>query len=485
MKTVKSETKCFPIKRNRVNDETWFPIGYSFNVHDLGLPSDPPDIIPPEWENGNIEYLIDNGIWWFNTMYTIPHSNYPAWGEPIQRIKNQWTTTKHYERLLDYCLQKKEETSGKIDIRPMVWFTDRTKDFDIRSAGTWPTIPEDNLNVFIERVKKLCEHPMLGAWVLSDEPFAGDAARKAGKRSSCRDQLRYLYNVICENDKNILNHMIFNIIRGDGNFHFPDPNKPSIPLLDDLNGIGDYIIDDLYLYDFIMAVKLDKNYMGWAKTRTENAVKNITEIIKTTPTYKDRINKYPKEFPPIRDGFICLAQGTVFDDVKNPSNPLIGGEMTEDQIRYQVYTQWVNGAQGAMFWNLSKANERMFNIVKKVSYEAYKCSNYLMNPPDDICKKFQLNVTQDHCDVQLLVRKDPKYLYGNRYLIIIVNNSKDSTEVNLEIPSEISKYYNELRYVVHKYGLSNRMRAFNNKFKTVMDGYSGQAFILTEENNNF
>jgi hypothetical protein len=481
MKTIKPEKVCFPIYRDRFLHDKWFPIGWSFNVHDLGLFTDPPNA-HGEWGNGTLEYIIDNGIWWFNTMYTIPFTNHEAWGEPIQRVKSQWTTTDTYIRLLDYCKSKREETNGKIDIKPMVWLTNNAPDFKLRSAGTWDTIPNDNLKIFHERINILGNHDMLGAWVLSDEPFGGDKSRVNKKREHVVNQLRFLNHEIFENDPRISQHMIFNVIRGDGNFHFPDPNKPSIPLLDDLNGIGDYIIDDLYLYDFIMAVKLDKNYMGWAKTRTENAVKNITEIIKTTPTYKDRINKYPKEFPPIRDGFMCLVQGTVFTDIINPTRPDLGGEMSEDQLRYQLYTQWVNGAQGAMFWNLSKSNLRMFNIVKKLSYEAFKCSNYLMNPPDDICNDFDVIVSNDNADVQFIVRKDPTYVFGSkcRYLILLVNNSNIRTDVTLQIPKTL-KFYERLSELVNQDFSAQFTKTTNNQLRIELNKYSGKAYVLTTE----
>ena len=109
------------------------------------------------------------------------------------------------------------------------------------------------------------------------------------------------------------------------------------------------------------------------------------------------------------------------------------------------YAPWINGAQGAMFWNLSQAKEIAYSIAKQVSHEAYLASKYLLQEPPDIqtSPETDISVTSTGGDdsVQFIVREDPDFVpdanYKNQVMVMFCNNADQAVTVSIRFPDQV------------------------------------------------
>lgn len=465
MSIKKQEQHCYPISRKKNGDPSykWFPIGWSLNIHDLGNGYDPPDR-DSEWVNGNLEYLIDDGNWWVNFVYPIPRDNMEAWGYPMERPSEQWTTTDMYVNLLKYLEKKKNDTKGKIDIKAFPIFLSRTFDtLQFYTSGTWDNIPNDMLNVFIERINLLKNYRQLGGWFIIDEGFAGDYARTINKRDFVRNQILYCKNIIETYDNYKEDHPIYMVERGNGNFNFDPCEKPEyIKYIKDLVGTTDYLCDDMYLSDFLNdGYSGYGDFVGITKTRVEQARKIFIEKLCNVPD--TGINK---SFMLFSSG--CPQTGYI--------NPYTGdSNLTEEQLRYQNYCAWINGSMGCMLWMLSKSNVDSYERGKKISYEAYKASEFLMNPPDSDVNKSYLYINDNVTDCQFVLRKNPTD--QKELMLMVCNNSKNNVTAQSIINSDL--HIDKIRPLVSGYNWSVIFTPETNRLKFNIDSHTGRAFLIT------
>lgn len=450
---------CYPFSRKKNGDLSykWFPIGWAVNVHDIGDGLDPRDGYN-EWRYGTLEYLIDDGCWWVNCIYPLVHSNMYAWEYPMWRQRDQWTTDETYVRLLDYLEKKKHETDGKIDIQAMVSLIGRFDDnLQFYLQGDWDGIPNNVIEKFVERVKLLSIKPHLAGWTLVDEPYAGAMAGNMGIRDRVYEQLKYCKFIIESNDPFSYNHPIWTIIRGNGNYNFnPCIQKEYVPFLDQLIGIGDYICDDLYLGDFIN--NADGSFIDLVKDRTIDARRILIERDCNVPDLKNN------------PAYLLWSQGEDFSPAVNPTTG--DGYLTEEQLRYQNYCTWINGGMGAMFWQLSKSDIIAYTRAKKVSYEAYKASEFLMNSQDSDLRCF-MHFDND-MDCQFILRRNP--YDENELLWMVCNSSRHTGYVKLSLPTTFT--IKSVRPIVNNYDWDITTYRDKKTLRITMNELEGRAFLI-------
>jgi len=454
-KPPEDKTYAFHKRKNDPSGKfKWFPIGWAVSAHRLGELDDPP-VMPGEWKRGDLKYLIDSGCWWFNFVYPIGYSNMEAWGEPFERGMDQWTTTERYVRLLDFLADKKEETDGKIDIKVIFPLLSRTKDLKLFLNGHWEGIPENEIDEFVTRVKRVSKKGQLLGWMLSDEPYGGDLARQMDVRKRNYQTLLTYKNLLVKADSKIDYHPIFNVIRGNGNYDFDPVNQSNLKiLLNELKDIGDYILDDLYLGDFLNDGKNGQGvFLARTVQRTKRAIQNLIEN-------SDNLN--------LTKGWGLFSQGKEFPEYTHPINGT--GYLFEEDLRYQNYAAWINGAQGCYFWELSKSDNLSFNNVKKISYEAYKCSKFLMEKIDD--ELLQIRCYSENKDVQFLVRKDPL----ERILLMVCNNSRSKADCYFAFPESLK--VSKLEPICSSYDWDYKYYNSDKYFKLSLDELKARAFYV-------
>lgn len=458
----------FENTRNKKRNNNWFPNGWAVNIHDLGLPSDPYNSYD-EWEYGNISSMIDNGMWWINYVYAIPISNMQAWNRPMQRNHKQWTTLESFTRLLDFLQKKYIESNGRINIKAILPVASKFDEcLSIFLPGHWHNIPNGIRDEFVRRIKSVCDHERLAGWMLIDEPYAGDKARQLGKRNEIYNELLSIKNSLISLDDNIDKHPIWVVIRGYGNYDFdPKENPQYISSLNQVRNIGDYIIDDLYLGDFLNDGENGQGkFIGRIKNRCVNARKTLLEKQKNIPDLG------------LKKAYMVFSQGMNFSPCKHPING--NGYLTTNELRYQNYCSWINGANGCGFWYLSKSDETAFNIIKPVSYEAFKCTPFLLNK--DIKNLKQAYITHEknkNIDVQFTLRKDPEN--QNILLLLICRNDyidKESKDFNLYIPDKKLKH---LRKLIDNYYSWTGYITADNSVSITLKPREAQAYIIYTE----
>ena len=460
-----AETFCFPFYRERREVNKWFPIGWSTNIHSLGKPDDPL-IRPGEWKYGNVENLIKHQPW-INTLYLLPMDNHPAWGRPLERPSSQWTTTGMYLRALNYLLDVKNKYG--VDIRAIVKVVSQIYDYEYRVSGTWDSIPEDQNKILKERIEILSNHPQMGGYMLADEPYHGDNSRKAGKRQYVYNELIHFKRLIEDYDKNIDNHPIHTVIRGNGNYHFDPDNRDqlkNIYLLNELTDLTDYIHDDLYLFDFINIYNHTnkKTFLDFTKERTEMARKVLLEQRDDVPNIRNK-----KAWTLWMQGRSGLGE----------NSPYFGKSyLMEDELRYQAYCSWINGSQGAFFWELAKSDQLSLDISTKISKEAHYASQCLMQKTDIVSDVSCIEFEDNH-DVQYIIRKDPNWFGSGstiekRYLLMICNNSKENSNCFVDFKTPIKK----VESIVPQYNWSHVFRNDNKEIGVGLGGYRARAFFV-------
>lgn len=456
-----SENKTYPFSRKRndkCNKYKWFPIGWAINIHSLGE-FDDPRVSSVEWKKGNLNYLIDSGCWWFNFIYTLNFSNTEAWGDIYKRSPDQWTTTKTHLRLLDFLEKKKKETDNKIDIKALIPILSKTdKGMKLFLNGNWDEIPNGIMKEFVNRIRAISSKPQLLGWMLSDEPYGGDSARKLGVRQTNYETLLNYKRILEITDININRHPIFNVIRGYGNYDF-DPNiYPQLKvLLNELRGIGDYIWDNFYLGDFLNdGNNGNGKFLARTVDRTKKAIENLIE------------NKCNVNDLKLKKGWLLFSQGREFKGCNSPTSNT--GYLLEEELRYQNYAAWINGAQGCCFWELSKSDNFAFSNVKKISYEAFKCSKFLIEEITDDLKDIKCYSTNN--DIQFIVRKDSQ----ERILLMVCNNSKNNSDCYFAFPDNLK--VNRLDPICFDYNWEYKYYNSDKYFKLNLNGLTARAFYV-------
>lgn len=455
-KTSENKTYVFSRRRNdHCGKYKWFPIGWAVNIHSLGELDDPP-ILPGEWNKGKLKYLIDSGCWWFNFIYTINYSNMEAWGKPYERGKDQWATTDRHVRLLEFLKKKKEETDGKIDIKVLFPLLSKTDDdLKLFLNGDWDGIPNNMTKEFITRVHRICLQEQLLGWMLSDEPYGGDLARQKGVRERNYQTLLEYKELLIKTDCNINYHPIYNVIRGNGNYDFDPIAQSNLKkLLNELKDIGDYILDDFYLGDFLNDGQNGNGiFLARIVQRTQRAMQNLIDN-------SSALN--------LKKAWGLFSQGKEFPEFKHPVNDT--GYLLEEDLRYQNYAAWINGAQGCYFWELSKSDNFSFNNVKKISYEAYKCSKFLMEKIDD--QLTEVKCYSENSNIQFIVRKDPQ----ERILLMVCNNSRNDASCYFAFPESLK--VKKLEPICFDYNWNYAYYNSDNYFKIDLDGLHARAFYV-------
>ncbi|MEW6233952.1 MAG: hypothetical protein AB1656_01065 [Candidatus Omnitrophota bacterium] len=480
------ETLCHPFssKRNYDTNYKWFPIGWGIWAHDLwgeGDPIDPDPQSSGDWVNGYVKFLVDQNCYWINTFVAIPVDNRVPWGLDYWRDSSQWTRTATYKRFLD-GLESIKASNGIYDYKGLPVLSSKLGPpnpqngiyYILHSGGTWrdgvydPTtianITGGDTDIFEFRVDFLDNEPQLGGWMLCDEPYSGEGAEIVGERDYVHDELLYLKSLIINNDDNINDHPIHCIIRGWHNYDFDPCVTPQwIYHLDDLD-VADYIHDDLYLADY---VGINYNPIcSFCVTRTKRAMKNLIEPVCNAPD--NNIHAW-----------LLWSQGYWQEGVSNPDDSNENGYMTEEQLRYVNYASWINGAQGAMFWNLSKSNTRSFERAKKVSEEAYLASKCLMESDSGISATIT-STNDDDSTAQFILRRDPNFVPGTQYkdclLLMVCNNSQYATNVWIQFPQNqiISTAFG----INQSYNWSYTIDTSNNRFGVGLARSSARAFFI-------
>jgi hypothetical protein len=461
MKTVTSFKECHPFYRDRAKTAKYFPMGYVIFPHDTGDRFTPKNKIFPDWEQGTVQKMVDDGMYWFNMFYVIGIDNYAAWKRPQERASTYWTTTETYKRFLDFLEEKRIETGGKFDAKGILKITSRDDNGNIYSTGTWDGIPGNNLETYINRVKLLGRHDRLLGWAISDEPYMGDGARKMGIRNRNMQQLQYLKQIVLENDPRINEHFTYLVERPDGNYGYDFVSDPSKKyLLEGLTGVCDYFIDNIYSYDYRLSAQYspDKDPYNWVINRPKYILDNLINRVHGVDLGSQKAS-------------FVLSSGMIYKDCPFPDG---GVNIPEELLRFQNYHFWINSILGGCFWMLSKSDADSYNKVKNVSFEGFKASEYLMNPANSVSDKFTLNVG-DNDDVEFVARQHP--VLKNKMLIMLANLGVN--KVNLaSIHVDNTVKINEIVPIVSSYSswktqVSQQSMAFSNIFSR-----TARAFIL-------
>ncbi|HQP98138.1 MAG TPA: hypothetical protein PLY86_06770 [bacterium] len=449
----------------------WFPIGWSVFAHDVGDGNDPYE---QDWENGTVEYLhSEQEMYWINCLYLEPLNNYEAWGLPVQRWRSdQWTTTATYERMLDALETKRIQTSGVYDFKALAAISTiaipTPTQYQMNSPGTWRDFPEDNgvssdipasnLEIFEHRINYLEDKPQLVGWILANEPYGGKGAEDAGRRDAVHTDLLFLRGTMESEDDNSADHPIHATLRSYGNYFNVDANKnpiaPPSSWLDDLN-VADVVHDDLYNVDYF-----SPNNVGLieAVRRTQAAMTYLLDPAPGMPTYDDDIHAW-----------LLHSQG-MYMACANPQYEEEYGYLHEEQLRYVNYAAWINGAQGAMFWLLSKSNTTAFPRAKKISYEAHLVSEYLMEPDAGIAAT--ITSTEGDETVQFILRRHPDY--QDQVLIMICNNTDEEADIWVYFPQSCE--IQQVEQLVQSYQWS--CIVYSDRINIGMGPWKARAFIL-------
>lgn len=427
----------------------WFPIGWSVRVDNIwgqGHPTNPDPQNIGEWENNYVYYLVGQGHSWVNCLHLIPNDNREAWGLDRWRTEPEWSSTELYKRALISLEQIKIDSSGIFDFKAFPRMISHLGPqgsaflYVLHTSGTWKdgindppsyyNIPQSDEEILRFRINFFENYPQLGGWILDDEPYGGNIAEDNGVRDYVYNQLLYVKNIIETNDGNISSHPIHCIVRGYGNYDIdPCINPQYLYRLNNLN-IGDYIHDDLYVYDFT-----DQYGNPWvtpwlylANIRTRMAIKNLIEPICGAPA--NNIHAW-----------MLWYQGQSYDDEApgcvNLDDNNENGRLTEEQLRYLCYTSWINGAQGAMFWELSKSDPIMFTRARKITFEANLLKSYLLESDAGINATIT-STNDDDSTAQFIIRKDPNFIpnstHKSKVMMMICNNSVFQTNLWIQFP---------------------------------------------------
>jgi hypothetical protein len=129
---------------------------------------------------------------------------------------------------------------------------------------------------------------------------------------------------------------------------------------------------------------------------------------------------------------------------------------------------------GCMMWMLSKSDEESYKQSKKVTYEAYKASEFLMNPPNDILKTCY-STCDDNTDCQFVIRENPKN--KKELMLMCCNNKKESTTIEISIPSNYK--IDRTKPLVFGYKWMAVYLPESNSVRMLLPGFSARSFILT------
>ena len=154
----------------------------------------------------------------------------------------------------------------------------------------------------------------------------------------------------------------------------------------------------------------------------------------------------------------------------NPQYEEEYGYLHEEQLRYVNYAAWINGAQGAMFWLLSKSNTTAFPRAKKISYEAHLVSEYLMEPDAGIAAT--ITSTEGDETVQFILRRHPDY--QDQVLIMICNNTDEEADIWVYFPQSCE--IQQVEQLVQSYQWS--CIVYSDRINIGMGPWKARAFIL-------
>lgn len=459
------ETYYFPFSKIR-NDPApttpdsnkWFPIGWHLYVHDVyggsGGGSYDPATAESDWDNGYLYYLYFRSNWWVNCVILDPIDNRSEWGCTFWRGSGQWTQSDWYTRFLDAAETLKNYTSGQYDIKVYPYLVsklpggisdraDPSKElYQLHSAGTWTGIPNFDESTLRGRVQSLRNKSQLGGWILSNEPYGGDDARAVGRRSAAHDYLQYIRSVIEQEDTNLNSHPIWCNIRGNGNYNDDPCTLPDYSyLLDELtygdayHSITDFMIDNLYTH--VYAPNGQTPDFSKFLPNVQGAVDNLL-----SPTCGIPIRSQG----PTR-GYLLKSQGG-----RETSISYNDGYIHDEELRYVNYGPWINGAQGCIFFTLSKSgydpptgHDEMeaFELAERISKEAYYLSKYLLRPDAGINATISSTPESDTY-VQFILKDEPNYVptppITRRVMLMVCNNSINVNYVTIDFPQSMTIY---------------------------------------------
>jgi hypothetical protein len=528
------ETHYFPFSSKRNDDELnhkFFPIGWGMFIHDVDGVNDPANR-QGEWSNGTVAYLYNQGCSYVNTLFFRPINRYIPWGFTYeQRPRDQHTTTYQYLRMFDYLESLNIQTNGQYNFKGYPILVDNIGPpkptntstpvgtptptgsptpsgtltptstphmyYNIHSAGSWrdtyhptydptsiPNMPNGDDEILVHRVNTLENEPQLGGWLLADEPYEGALAWQVNQRENIYGQLIDKKDIIEITDDNINNHPFHCIVRGNGNYNFyPSEHEDWVHLLYELD-IADYIHDDLYICDYNLDHGDGDYWIRKCKTRTEQAVRSLLQPEGTAPNNNIK-------------SWLLWAQGMGYEDVNyndaalnlkfpndtyqpipNPSSEY--GFMTTEQLRYVIYTPWINGAQGAMFWELSKSDSKSFTRANQIMYEAGILSKYLLQPDAGIAATITSS-NDDNSTVQFILRRDPDFdpstsEYLDKILILISNNSLNTSIITVQFPA--THHIGRVESAFIGYSEYAFLDQINNKFDRILYSLSSTAYFI-------
>ncbi|HOE11580.1 MAG TPA: hypothetical protein PLQ35_13140 [bacterium] len=370
--------------------------------------------------------------------------------------------------MLDALETKRIQTSGEYDFKALAAISTiaipTPTEYQMNSPGTWRKFPEDNevssdipasnLEIFERRINYLEDKPQLVGWILANEPYGGKGAEDAGRRDAVHTDLLFLRGVMESEDDNSADHPIHATLRSYGNYFNVDTNKnpitPPSSWLDDLD-VADVVHDDLYNVDYFAPHNVG---LIEAVRRTQAAMTYLIDPEPGMLTYDDNIHAW-----------LLHSQGMPLDVQGREDDYL-----ADEELRYVNYSAWINGAQSAMFWLLSKSDEVAFPRAKKISKEAYLVSNYLMEPDAGI--DATITSTEGDETAQFILRRHPDY--QDQVLIMICNNTDEEADIWVYFPQDCE--IQQVEQLVQSYQWS--CIVYSDRINIGMGPWTARAFIL-------
>ena len=138
------------------------------------------------------------------------------------------------------------------------------------------------------------------------------------------------------------------------------------------------------------------------------------------------------------------------------------------------HAPWINGAQGAMFWDLSDSDDIAYAIARQISKEAYLASAYLLEPDAGLAATIDSSAGSH--TAQFILKKHPDYgppSYNDLMMLMVCNNASITATINISIPGD---QIVGMGPIVYGYNWSYSLN--NNLISLEMEPYTARAFIL-------
>ncbi len=157
------------------------------------------------------------------------------------------------------------------------------------------------------------------------------------------------------------------------------------------------------------------------------------------------------------------------------------GRLTDKQLRYIAYTSWINGAQGAMFWELSKSDPDMFARARRISHEAFLLRKYLLEPDAGINATIT-SLQADDETAQFIIKKNPNFApnstHKSKVMLMVCNNSDRETSLWVQFPQDQQIDFSTVQGINLFYYWSFTEDSVNNRIGVGIAGSDGRSFTF-------